>query len=246
MTTPLPSARECPVTKLEQFALDPLVPPRGVRGIQRAPRHLLPPLRSCDAPPRPARPPRTAAATCQGLPAWGSLHRRRGTVPRRRPQLAGRDRSRLVTRREPQMLREKNRCQLVALDLLARAQMLALPRHAPADGNPDGSGCACCRSVPGRLSRYARELRLRLAAAWRWADDLATAITPRTSARPRSWEHPVARNAAKHGHLQLTGSPPKSAWFPAASSTCGCVESCSALRRGRVADDGGLLAQVRT
>ena len=32
-------------------------------------------------------------------------------------------------------------------------------------------------SIPGNLSRHARELRLRLAAAWLWADGLATAIT---------------------------------------------------------------------
>lgn len=31
-------------------------------------------------------------------------------------------------------------------------------------------------SAPGKLSRHARELRLRLAAAWLWADDLAAAI----------------------------------------------------------------------
>lgn len=69
-------------------------------------------------------------------------------------------------------------CQLAALatDLLAWAQMLALPAHAARRWEPKRFRLRLL-PVSGKLSRRARELRLRLAATWQWADDLATAIT---------------------------------------------------------------------
>jgi hypothetical protein len=69
-------------------------------------------------------------------------------------------------------------CALVALatDLLAWAQMLALPGHAARRWEPKRLRLRLL-SVPGKLTRHARTLRLHLAAAWLWADDLAAAIT---------------------------------------------------------------------
>ena len=53
------------------------------------------------------------------------------------------------------------------------AQADGLPGH-PARRTQTAPAAPAVR--PGKLSRHARELRLRLAAAWLWADYLAAAI----------------------------------------------------------------------
>ena len=68
------------------------------------------------------------------------------------------------------------RCEIVALacELLAWTQLLALAGR-PAGGSPGACGCACF-AVAGRLVRGGRRLRLRLAARWRWAGQITTAV----------------------------------------------------------------------